>query len=397
MNYNVIYLGTVPPQHIVDEVKELGSYMDFATLTFQNALVKGLDHWFPEMRIISGMRVDEYPKVKKIVFKPEYYSHKGDAEGKDYFIRIVNLPILKRMCCFFDIRKAIRRMLRKGEQNVIIMYSMPSNQLLAVATLRKFIYKSCLVVPDLPEFMTSNDGLLRRIGKAIDKKIINWSLKRIDTFALLSSHMKERLPIEGKKWKQMEGLYLEGYGEQLVEKDEHKVILYTGAMGKRYGIYDLLDAFAMIDDQDYRLWIRGNGASKETIEMLETKDPRIKFFEPMPKKDLLELLQRATVLVNPVPHHQDFTRYFFPSKTMEYLASGTPVVMYHLDCMPEEYDEHLFYVTNESVKGLRDKLVEVCEMEKKILYEKGKKAREFILTQKNAVIQSRKIVDLIEG
>lgn len=392
---NVIYVGTVPPPHLVEEIKALGSYMDFATLTFQNAMVSGLDHWFPKMSIVSGIRVDEYPKVKKIYFNPESYSHKGDETKEDRFVGIVNLPLLKRLFLFLDKRRAIKRMLRKDEKNIVIMYSMPSSQMLAVVTLRKRLYKTCLVVPDLPEYMTGQGGLMRRIGKAIDRKFIDWSLRRIDLFALLSRHMAERLPVDGKSWVLMEGLYLDGYGEEVVEKDVHKVILYTGAMGARYGINDLLEAFALIDDPDYRLWIRGNGASKETIERLELKDSRIRFFEPMHKKDLLELLRKATVLVNPVPHSQEFTRYFFPSKTMEYLASGTPVVMYHLDCMPEEYDEHLFYVKDESVKGLRDKLVEVCEMDRAILKEKGNRAREFILSQKNATAQTKKIVDII--
>lgn len=392
---NVIYVGAIPPQHLVDEINNLGSYVDFATFTFQNALVSGLDNWFPEMRIITGIRVDNFPKVKKIYFKPEYFSHKNGEKKDDIFIGIVNLPLIKRVALFFDIRRNIKRMLKRDEQNVVIMYSMPSNQLLAVATLRKYLHRTCLVVPDLPEFMSNKGGILRRIGKAIDRKIVDWSVKRIDTFALLSSHMPERLPIDGKKWVQMEGLYHDVFEVVAVEKEVHKVILYTGAMGERYGINDLIKAFLMIDDPDYRLWIRGNGASNDEIRDMEAKDKRIKYIPPMPKKDLIELLQKATVLVNPVPRGQEFTRFFFPSKTMEYLASGTPVVMYHLDCMPKEYDEHIFYVTEESVKGLRDKLVEVCEMDRKELKEKGEKAREFVLTKKNAIVQTKKIVELL--
>ena len=38
--------------------------------------------------------------------------------------------------------------------------------------------------------------------------------------------------------------------------------------------------------------------------------------------------------VNPRQNNEEFTKYSFPSKTMEYLASGVPVVAYKLDGIP---------------------------------------------------------------
>ena len=154
----------------------------------------------------------------------------------------------------------------------------------------------------------------------------------------------------------------------------------------------------MIDSPDYRLWIRGNGEEmKQEILRRQKVDNRIVYYEPMSKDDILRLQRRATVLVNPIRPSQLQTRYFFPSKTMEYLASGTPTIMYKLDCLPEEYYQHVYFVEEESAKSLRDKLVEICEKDNSKLGAFGQSAREFILNDKNPVKQAGKIYGLLSS
>ena len=396
---NVIYVGTVPPNHIVDEIKRLGSYMDYATLTFQNALVSGLDYWYPNMRIVSAIRVDEYPKVKKIIFKPENYSHKDKGNKDDRFVRIVNLPLLKRFFLFIDKRREIKQMIYQGEQNVVIMYSLPSSQLLAVATLRKHLFKTCLVIPDLPEYMSDNRGFIWSLAKSIDRKLIEWSIRRIDTFVLLSKHMANRLPIKGKTWKVMEGIYNQTNCdiEPSKEFEQYKAIMYSGDLSLRYGIKDLLDAFELISDKSYRLILCGNGNGKQLIIEYANKDPRIIYLGVLEHEKVLSLQKGVKVLVNPRHKSEDYTRYSFPSKTMEYLASETPVIMHHLDCIPPDYDEYINYIEKETPESLRDIIIEVCERDCDVAKERAKKAAIFIKEQKNAVVQATKIVELIGG
>ena len=109
-----------------------------------------------------------------------------------------------------------------------------------------------------------------------------------------------------------------------------------------------------------------------------------------------DLQSCVTLLVNPRHSADDYTKYSFPSKTMEYLASGTPTVMAHLPAIPSEYDEFLFYFDDESIEGMARKLVELCEMDCKILKERGEGARHFILDNKNANVQSQRIYSLVE-
>ena len=112
---------------------------------------------------------------------------------------------------------------------------------------------------------------------------------------------------------------------------------------------------------------------------------------------VLILQKQATVLVNPRQNNEEFTKYSFPSKTMEYLASGVPVVAYKLDGIPDEYDEYIRYVPDNSPETLAKVLMEVCELSGEERQGLGEKARKFVLVEKNKVAQTKRILDFIEN
>lgn len=170
--------------------------------------------------------------------------------------------------------------------------------------------------------------------------------------------------------------------------------MYTGNIYRKRGIDILLEAFLKIENPNYRLWIRGNGDMKQEILELSKIDSRIIYFEPIERNELLRMEMRATLMVNPTPASWEFSKYFFPSKNMEYMASGTPTLMFRLACMPEEYHEYLYYC-DESVDALRDKIIEICEQPQEQLNDFGKRASEFIVEKKNARVQAGRLVDFI--
>ena len=99
--------------------------------------------------------------------------------------------------------------------------------------------------------------------------------------------------------------------------------------------------------------------------------------------------------VNPVLSSQEFTRFFFPSKTLEYLASGTPTLMAPLKCMPKEYEEHLYYFNDESIEGIAHRIVEICEKPEAELKERGEGASVFIHQYKTPQPQVEKILSFL--
>lgn len=393
---NLIYVGSSRPESKTKELLEMGSIVNFAGNTLQNALLEGFYAHNPNLKIISSWGITTYPKVKKIFFEREKLSY-GGKKGNYIYVGALNLPILNLLSRFIRTRKELKRQLSKSEDNAVVIYEVHTPFLLAIATLRKRIKKTCLIVPDLPEFMSGKKGFIHKVLKRVDKWLINKCLTKIDSYALLSEPMQERLPMENKHWTMMEGIFQPLQHEEKVEKEVLRTIMYTGGVFYRRGVDILLDAFERIDKSNYRLWIRGNGEMVSEIKERAKKDPRIIYFDPMSREELLKMERKATIMINPTPPSLDFTKYFFPSKTMEYLASGTPTVMYRLGCMPKEYDEHVYYVDDERIETLRDRLIEICEKPQPELDKFGAEAREFVLKEKSPYIQCGKIISLLEN
>jgi glycosyltransferase involved in cell wall biosynthesis len=68
-------------------------------------------------------------------------------------------------------------------------------------------------------------------------------------------------------------------------------------------------------------------------------------------------IRKADVLVNPRQNDEAYTKYSFPSKNIEYLLSGNPVVAYMLDGVPEEYRKFMSIVPDDGVDSLKDTIL----------------------------------------
>lgn len=391
---NYIYVGSSKPESVNEELLKMGSVVNYAGNTHQNALLDGFGTLCERFSIISSWTITPYPKVKKLLWHRRVSSF---GQGKDNYVftGILNLKGLNMLSRFVRTRRELKRVLVKDCKNAVIVYETHTPFLLAAVTLRKRISHISVIVPDLPEHMIAHKNFFRHYAKKLDQALINWCLRKSDSYVLLAERMQERLPMEGKKWTLVEGLFREKVNLDDVVKEKHKTIMYTGILHKDKGLSNLIDAFRLIDNPDYRLWIRGYGDYADEIVRISKEDERIIYLPPMTHEELIEKEKKATVMVNPTQPHLDFTHYFFPSKTMEYLASGTATVMYRLTCMPPEYESYLFYVDGDNTVDLKNKLVEVCEKPKAELLEFGRKASQFIMAEKNPVVQCGKIVKLI--
>ena len=106
--------------------------------------------------------------------------------------------------------------------------------------------------------------------------------------------------------------------------------------------------------------------------------------------------QEATLLVNPRPTDEEYVKYSFPSKTMEYMASGTPVLTTVLPGMPKEYYPYVYLLEDETAEGIAEKLKQVLSESDENLFEKGREARTFVLETRNNVVQAQKILDMLK-
>jgi glycosyltransferase involved in cell wall biosynthesis len=130
--------------------------------------------------------------------------------------------------------------------------------------------------------------------------------------------------------------------------------VYTGKLNACFGAKKLVDAFCMLPEPNYRLVLCGRGDCEEYIQEKAAADSRILYLGQVTADVAGEWTRRADVLVNPRPNEGEYTKYSFPSKNIEYLLSGNPVVAYMLSGMSEDYRRFMHIVADDRVESLRD-------------------------------------------
>lgn len=358
----VLFIGGVfDPSREAEILKKNRTGVEYAANRFQLKLIRGLKEVVEDIRVVSAPFLGAWPNAyNEIVFRG-FRENANDQSGYEYvsFLNVWGFRNPSRT-------KALKRQIRAFAQNpdpdkVVVIYS-PHTPFLQAANYLKRLdktIKTCLVVPDLPQYMNLADKVspIYKIMKKLDIRLFEKECAKIDSFVLLTEPMKDSLQVGNRPYAVVEGIY-EVPPTVAKEPAIHRVpyICYTGKLEKKFGILTLLEAFSKIDDPTIRLVICGSGEAEADIRAYAKKDGRVDFVGQVSSQRAMEYTQQATVLVNPRPNNSEYTKYSFPSKTIEYLATGNPVVAYMLDGMPEQYRDFIFPVTGDSPTDLADAL-----------------------------------------
>lgn len=254
------------------------------------------------------------------------------------------------------------------------------------------------IVTDMPGHRMHTDSQLCIRQKLYDRIGIKM-VSMYDSYMLLSEEMKKSPALKNKESVVIEGLYKESIPFQKgAESGEKKVIVYAGSLFYQYGIMNLIDAVCQINQNDFVLKIYGAGEMVDKIISISKRDERIQYMGSVSHAEIVQIERDADLLVNPRPVDCDYVKYSFPSKNLEYMASGTPFIMTDIPSMPVEYKKYLFVVPNNHVESLKHAIEEIlfgdhCEFyRKKAMY-----ARTFILNEKNSKVQTEKLLRMMYG
>ncbi len=386
---NILFLSKYYPGDLSSKCSAISKIgLNWAAHNLCTAMLHGFRENNATVFTLNTTPMGSFPAFSKTPCVPGY--REKDIISPAY----CNIAYLKRIDTRRRVLRSTLEWCRNTEgEKIILFYNFYDIDIIPRLKREFPDIKAVSLVTDLPEYTSPRKSILTTINEIISPPSrIKRSerLAGLDGFILLASAMTERLAIDNRPWTLIEGIYNDEATLEKVEKDSHKVIMYTGNLGERYGIRTLLDAFALIKSPDYRLWIRGDGDLEQLVRQRAEADNRIVIMGNKTRKELLTLLQQATLLVNPVLASQKFTKYFFPSKTLEFMASGTPTLMSKLDCMPAEYAPYLYYFKGESCEQIADQIMGICNQPKEVLNDFGNRASQFILTNKSPKPQMAK-------
>jgi glycosyltransferase involved in cell wall biosynthesis len=234
--------------------------------------------------------------------------------------------------------------------------------------------------------------------KKIDIRMFEKESKYVDSYVLLTQQMKEKLGVGDRPFVVVEGTV--NLSETMSDPEyntsgDKQRIVYAGTLKQRFGIMNLVEAIHRIENPNIELMICGRGDAEDEIREFAEKDSRIHLLGQISAMDSAALVASATLLVNPRQNNEEYTKYSFPSKTMEYLLSGIPLIAYELDGMPEDYKEYIYFVGDDSIDALSSKINEVLNIPGQTRREFGLRAREFVMKTKTSGVACEKIMSMI--
>ena len=255
--------------------------------------------------------------------------------------------------------------------------------------------KVCMVVPDLPQFMnlSENQSLIYKFLKNIDLKKFAKENEGVDSYILLTEQMAEALNVGKKPYKVVEGIYEEAL-KKVSKQKNIKTIVYTGKLNIAFGALNLVKAFHFIDNPNVRLVICGSGEAKDEIAKIAAEDSRIDFRGQVSSDVARQCILDGDILVNPRPNDSVYTKYSFPSKIIDYLATGNPVVAFELDGMPKVYRSFIYYIPENTVQSMAETIKYVINEAEDEIQKKTDNAIRYINNNLSREEVARIIIDL---
>ncbi len=167
--------------------------------------------------------------------------------------------------------------------------------------------------------------------------------------------------------------------------DGPRTIVYAGGLYEMYGIRLLIDAFRRIEARNVQLLLYGTGPLVDDIVGLCELDPRIEYRGVVQNAELLRVIRSATLLVNPRPSGAEYTLYSFPSKNLEFMCTGTPLLTTRLAGMPSSHESCVLFIENETAEGVAEAIDSALQSTQEFLEDLGAKARNVMLAENTAV------------
>lgn len=376
--------------------EQSGQNPGYAIQKFTRLLVEGFQRNGKSVRVYSILAVSR-KTVKKILWKP---SKDVDGHIPFQYAPFVNLPYLRQFTLFVSSFFKVFTWGIKNKSNKVVVCDAlcRSGCLGALAACRLTGVKCVGILTDMPGMVTKGVNVNKFVGKSI-MNIQFGFLKRFDALVYMTKYVAEAINLSHIPSIVMEGSVDICLAEHQINhtKNETRDVVYAGCIHERHGLKLLVEAFTRLPFSDARLILFGDGSFCEKLPDYIEKDKRIEYRGVVPNDVILEAEEKATLLVNPRPSNQEFTFYSFPSKNHEYMVSGTPVLTTNLPCFPEDYLSYLFLFHEETVDGMYKDLYDTLSLDKIVLEEKGRSCRDFVLREKNNVVQSARILELIES
>lgn len=387
---NILFLGVICSEKLISEIinKKIGN-PHTAAQKYNRLLMEGIVK-NPDIFTLKVVSQPEY-NLKQLIksFKETQngvnYLYLTYCKYKSIKLTINSIKLLYLVAKWkFQARKTDHYLMF----DVLHLYS----ALMAFFYSKIMRIKKITIITDLPDYIPNTISQKSVITK-LRNYLENFIIKNSDVHIALTQQTLIHINTPLKKSIIIEGLVNNSVHVPNLtnENIKNKIIHYSGGLYENYGVKALIEAFMQIPDNSIEFHLFGNGDLVDYVNACQHSDHRIKYFGYQSNQVVIEDQLNSFILVNPRFSCDDFTKYSFPSKTVEYMASGVPLLTNRLEGIPSEYFNYAFIFEEETIDGYKKTLEKIIKYPKNEMIEFGKRAQNFVLDNKNNKLQALRL------
>lgn len=336
--------------------------------------------------------------VKKKIFSYEE-EHIGTAVY--HYIPFVNGKIFRYFTTILSSAKEIKKWSSSHDSKKSLVLTDPLVPIVSIPTrinAQRKGYRVGALVTDIPSLSSNmkgrKDSFAKRIFMNIYQRISDKDLTKYDFYITLTESLNDAVNPDNLPYCVIEGFA--DSKDKTVSNMHENYVMYAGGVYEKFGVRSLVEAFCRIERDDLELWIYGDGPYVDDVKAASTKDGRIKYKGCVSAEEVVEKEKHALLLVNPRPTKEEFAKYSFPSKTMEYLLSGTATVSTRLPGIPNEYFNYLYAFDGDDTDSIEKGMRDILELPLEELIKRGYEGHDFVMNEKNNTVMAKKMISFFE-
>ncbi len=379
-NNRAVFLGYVIPDELAKEIFSIDSLPAIQTQKFGWSLVRSLNSIFMRLDLVSVCPIQNFPLGKRVILSYGRFSKEG-ING--VYLGFVNILLIKHITRFISLLSYTFISFTKKKPSHLIIHGLHLPYIIFGLIMKFFNIKITCVLTDRNGIVLPTDSWLSRLLKKLDFYLVKSIVKRFDSFIVLSPYL---LDVYGIKRNSLviPGVLSSTFIKK-VEKSKPKIvnggrvnIVYAGGLNAMYGVAYLIDAVKMLPAKNFVLTLYGWGDLKENFLELSKNDNRFHYGGLLNENDLIDKLIDADLLINPRPSNEAFSQSSFPSKLIEYLAIGRPILTTRLAGIPHSLSTFFNYIDDESPSGICSAILSVTDSNKSVLESKSSLGQAYV-------------------